>query len=737
MSKTPFKGSVISFSFLLLSFTTLAQKPNAKFQYHIKRTSSEIKVDGVADEQAWKDAKQIEDFFQVLPMDTSMAFVKTDVKMAFDDKNLYVLFLNHDTLSGPTIVESMRRDFSFGKNDNDLIFIDTFNDLTTGYSFGSNARGGQWDGLMSNGSSIDLSWDNKWQSEVTFADDYWIWEAAIPFKTLRYKKNVTSWGINFSRNDLKSTEKSSWTPIPRQFPTASLAFTGDLVWDKPPPKPGLNIALIPYINVGRAVNIERKADPEIVKNVGFDAKIGLTSSLNLDLTFNPDFSQVDVDVQQTNLDRFELFFPERRQFFLENGDIFNNFGFQGIRPFFSRRIGLNAPIYYGGKLSGKVNKNWRVGAMSMQTGKNNDDNAPGSSYNIFSVQRQLFKRSNISGIFVNRDLIGKNPEDVQNPISAFNRTVGLEYNLRSEDNQWNGKAFFIKTFSPNKLTDNSIFAGNLARNTRNWQYELQMESVGEGVEANEVGYVQRKNYFLFNPSLSYLIFPKKGPVLSHGPTVMYKQYLSRENYKSFEYLGFVNYNITFKNRSTAGIWTSRDYVELQSNFDPTNSGAEKLAAHTEHTWHAVGLSFTSKPQSVFTYAFNSRMGGYYAGGERYNLAGEIGYRFQPYVAILMRANYNHITFTTNPLLPPGLENKKYDFWLVGPRIDVTLSNKLFFTNFLQYNQQSNNVNLNTRLQWRYSPASDLFLVYTDNYYADNFNGRNRSLVMKFTYWFNP
>ncbi|KPM48878.1 carbohydrate binding family 9 domain-containing protein [Jiulongibacter sediminis] len=720
---------------LFISHLAYSQKPNNGYNYHIKRASSEIKVDGKPEEKAWKDAIAAKDFFQVLPMDTSFAAVKTEVKLCYDEKNIYVLFVNHDTINGPSMVESMRRDFMFSKNDNDLLFLDTFNDLTTGFSFGSNARGGQWDGLMSNGSRIDVSWDNKWESEVSYSDEVWYWEAAIPFKTIRYKNDILSWGINFSRNDLKSTEKSSWAPIPRQFPTASLAYTGNLVWDTPPPKPGLNVSLIPYINVGRAKNHEDGLNPEFTKNIGFDAKVGLTSSLNLDLTVNPDFSQVDVDVQVTNLDRFELFFPERRQFFLENGDIFNNFGYNGIRPFFSRRIGLDAPIFYGGKLSGKINQNWRVGAMSIQSGENSE-NAPGSFYNVFSVQRQVFKRSYINAIFVNRDRVGENPEEIENPVSDFNRTVGLEFNLASEDNQWQGKTFFIKTFSPVQLEDNTILAGNIQRNTRHLRSEIQIESVGKGVQANEVGYVQRQDYLLINPRIEYLFFPKSGPVLSHGPGLMIRQYLSRANQKTFEYLHFLDYGITFKDRSELRIWTARDYVKLQNSFDPTNFSGAEIEANTEHRWRAYGFNFDSKPQSLFTYAFSSRMGGYYAQGNRLRLEAEMGYRFQPYVAILMRANYNRIAFGENSLLPESLKNSEHNIWLVGPRLDVTLSNKLFFTNFLQYNQQDNNVNLNARLQWRYKPASDLFIVYTDNYFANDFRVRNRAIVFKFTHWWN-
>src|SRR5690606_2540213 len=229
---------------------------------------------------------------------------------------------------------------------------------------------------------------------------------------------------------------------------------------------GSNISLIPYA-LGAVAKDHHSGSPEAYRReVGMDAKIALGSSLNLDLTVNPDFSQVDVDVQVTNLDRFELFFPERRQFFLENGDIFSGFGYDGIRPFFSRRIGLNAPIQAGGRLSGKINKNWRVGLMSMKTGES-ESQIPGSFFNVLSVQRQVFKRSFISGIFVNRDLAGTS-ENGNTP--AYNRTAGLEFNLASEDNKWIGKAFFVSTFSPEQKSDHGIFAANITKLGRHLKY---------------------------------------------------------------------------------------------------------------------------------------------------------------------------------------------------------------------------------------------------------------------------
>lgn len=176
---------------LFLSFFSFAQKKNDKIEYHIHRASAPIKIDGIVDEKAWTDAQLATDFYQVLPMDTSYAKVRTDVKMSYDDKNLYVVFINYDKLPGPYIVESLKRDFAFGKNDNDLLFLDTFDDQTNGFSFGASAMGAQWDGLMSNGAAITTTWDNKWVSEVKYDDDKWVWECAIPFKTLRYKKGIT------------------------------------------------------------------------------------------------------------------------------------------------------------------------------------------------------------------------------------------------------------------------------------------------------------------------------------------------------------------------------------------------------------------------------------------------------------------------------------------------------------------------------------------------------------------
>lgn len=711
-----------------IAITGMAQKKNSAFELHIKKAIATITIDGVMDETDWQQADVAGNFFMVLPMDTSHAKVPTEVRMTYDAQNLYIITVCNLVKPGPYMVESLRRDFAFGKNDNFIFFIDPFDDRTNGFTFGANAAGAQWDGALYNGGSADLSWDNKWTSVVKNYDDKWVFEAAIPFKSIRYKKGITTWGINFSRLDIKVAEKSAWAPVPRQFPTASLAYTGNLIWDAAPPDAGTNVSFIPYVLGGLNKNFDTHTKPEYRKDIGADAKIALTSSLNLDLTINPDFSQVEVDKQVTNLDRFELFFPERRQFFLENADMFANFGYTSIRPFFSRRIGLGVPINYGARLSGSIDKNWRIGIMDMQTKTVDATGLPAQNFAVLALQRRLFARSNIKLMLVNKQSINYQPgKDTTKPTySLYNRNLGLEYNLASANNKWTGKAMMLKSFTPGKSDNDFVHAANLQYTTKKWIVAWQHEYVGKNYNA-EVGYVPRNNYIKLNPQVSYLFFPKKGKVLSHGPLVNSAYYFN-ESFHQTDNESFLAYKFNYRKQNTFMAWVAHDYVELLKPFDPTNSGKDTLATGTQHRWNAWGTEYVSKPQKLFTYGFTTRYGGYYADGKRLNITADLGYRFQPFVSITLSTSYNNID------LPKPWGNT--NFWLIGPRFDITMTNKLFFTTFVQYNDQQKNINLNTRLQWRYKPASDLFLVYTDNYYPAPLSVRNRALVLKFTYWWN-
>ncbi|MDB4904741.1 MAG: hydrolase [Mucilaginibacter sp.] len=710
----------------LFSLGLFAQKKNQKYQYHIHQVTSAIKIDGVMNEQAWQDAEVAKSFRMVLPMDTSFARAYTEVRMVYDQKNIYVLAICFKPLPGQNMVESLKRDFSFQKNDNFIFFLDTFNDLTSGYTFGVNAAGAEWDGTMYEGGKADLNWTNKWISAVKDYPDKYVFEAAIPFTSIRYKKGIPEWGINFSRNDLKTTEKSSWAPVPRQFPTASLAYTGTLIWDQPPPDPGTNISIIPYALTGITKDYSGHKNIAAKAEVGVDAKIAVSSALNLDLTVNPDFSQVDADKQVTNLSRYELFYPETRQFFLENGDQFNNFGYASIRPFFSRRIGLASNIIGGARLSGKLDKNWRIGVMDMQTSGN--DSLPAQNFTAIALQRKVFGRSNIGLLFVNKiafnyptSAVAAQPND-----SKYNRNIGVEYNLASADNFWTGKELVLKSFSPNKTGHDFTQAGNLQFANKYWTIGGEYEFVGANYNA-EVGYTPRNGYFKFNPYIGRLFFPSGGPVLSHGPQLNFTDYYNGA-LNSTDYRNYFAYQVTFRDRSILTGLVEHDYVKLLAPFDPTNYTGNKLPTGFESHWNNAELSYFSLPQSVFTYDFTLDYGGYYDNGKKISLANDIGYRFQPFVNIFWSNTFNILQ------LPQPWGQKS--FWLVGPKVDVTMTNKFFLTGFFQYNQQTNNFNINTRLQWRYRPASDFFIVYTDNYLPGPFYVKNRYLVFKFTYWFN-
>ena len=556
----------------LISLPGFSQKKNAAYSIHIHHTTGPIKIDGVLDEPSWNQAELANNFFMILPMDTSFAHVKTEVRMAYSSDFLYLSAVCYNGKPGPYMVESLRRDFSFTKNDNFIFFLDTYGDETNGFTFGTNAAGAQWDGTMYEGGKVDLSWDNIWYSKVKQYPDKFIIELAIPFKTLRYKKGISNWGINLSRNDLKTTEKSSWAPVPRQFPSASLAYTGLLQWDSIPPAPGTNVSLIPYV-LTRAIKVYDQTLPTQYKNmVGGDAKISITSSLNLDLTVNPDFSQIEVDKQVVDLSRYELFYPEKRQFFLENGDQFNNFGYADLRPFFSRRIGLGVPIEFGARLSGKLDKNWRIGAMDMQTGTVDSIGLPQENYTVLALQRKIFSRSNIGFLLVNKQSIGYDPmKDTTHPVyTVHNRTFGLEYNLASPNNFWTGKQLVMKSFTPGIISNDWVVAGNLQYASKKWLINGAYQYIGGNYKA-EAGYIPRTGFIRIDPQVSYYFFPNRGSVLSHGPQ-WFSNFYYDQKFQTTDNENIMDWLITFRNRATLTILGIQDFVKLQAPFDPTNTG---------------------------------------------------------------------------------------------------------------------------------------------------------------------
>lgn len=730
---------LILLSALLFSpFCLLAQqvnKINKDYNILCSRAVDEIIIDGVLDEETWQKAEVAGNFWMMMPMDTSRANAKTEVRVAFDDKHLFMSAVMYLKEPGKIVVESMKRDFSFGTNDNYFCVMDPFNDLTNGFSFGANAAGGEWDGDQSDGGIVNLYWDNIWKSTVKNYEDKWIFECAIPFKTLRYKKGLKSWGINFQRLDLSYNEKSAWAPVPRQFQSASLAYTGNLIWEEAPPNQGANISLIPYGTAGFSTDVENNKSTDFTYDLGLDAKVSITPALNMDLTVNPDFSQVEVDRQVTNLSRFELFFPERRQFFLENSDLFAKFGFRGTHPFFSRRIGLDAPINYGGRLSGKLDENWRIGVMDIQTGsvgsKYDDEGneeigaMPGQNFAVAALQRKVFARSNIQAIFINKQSIGLNYNEHDSSIQKYNRDLGLEYNLASKDNIWTGKFLVHKSFSPHLSGDDIYQTANLEYDSKNVAVELTQQYVGENYNA-EVGYIPRKGYHRINPEFQYRFFPASRTINTHGPQIEANFYWNKD-YQLTDIENVNVYEVQMLNRSSFGMGFGYNYVLLQDPFDPTNSDGTELPAGSDYSWWDAGVAYSSAPQKLFTFQFTSLYGGYY-NGNKFSFEGGAGYRFQPFGNIYVDVEYNNIQ------LPDPYKSTAY--WLVSPRIELSFTKNIYLTTFLQFNEQAENVNLNARFRWRFLPASDIYLVYTENYWNNDFSTKNRALVFKITYWYN-
>ncbi|UCG27934.1 MAG: carbohydrate binding family 9 domain-containing protein [Bacteroidales bacterium] len=693
-----------------------------KYRLHVYETDDTITIDGNLDERVWGMADRADHFYRILPIDTGYALAQTEVMMTHDERNFYMAVICHDTLSGKRPAESLRRDFNFGRNDNFIAFIDTYNDQTNGFSFGVSAAGAQWDGLQANGGFVSLHWDCKWESAVKNFPGYWTAEFRIPFRSIRYREGDKEWGINFSRLDLKSNEKSSWAPVPRQFQSANLAYTGTLVWDKPPPESGLRFSLIPYVSGMTTRDLEADENTKFSADAGIDAKVIVSTSMNLDITLNPDFSQVEVDRQRTNLDRFELFFPEKRQFFLENSDLFANLGSEDIRPFFSRRIGLDSPVHGGLRLSGTLGNDWRIGLMNIQTGIK--DSIPANNFSVAVIRRRIFSRSNI-GVFMTNKQVVTSRDDSTLTWNRFNRVAGLDFNLASADNRWTGKVFYHQAFYPDNPDKAFALTGTLAYNTQQFSVSWDQFRVGENYLA-DMGFIRRKGFHQTNPAVRYKFYPLTKRVANHGPGLEVNLIYDPDFSLTDREIQFT-YSLEWQDRSVIRLELVDGYVKLLEPFDPTHTGGDTLAAGTKYRSKEIALSYTSAPRNLFNFSVSTRYGGFF-NGTRLNLNGALNYRVQPYGSIAVNAAYNRV------MLPEPY--KSAELILVGPRLDLTFTEKLFLTTFIQYNNQIDNLNVNIRFQWRFAPVSDLFIVYTANSWPDNFQTKNRALVVKCSYWFN-
>ncbi len=725
-----------SLLFLVFLLPHLAKAQTERPVVHVKRCAEAIVLDGRLEEQSWKMADKATDFWEQYPQDSLPAKYQTEISFCRDDHYLYVGIKCY-TPGNDYITPSLRYDFmAFGTDYIGLLF-DTFHDKTNAFSFGINPLGVQREALLSGGGNrledFSTSWDNKWKGEAYIGDGWWSAEMAIPFSTLRFQEGGTKWGFSSFRFDTQSNERSTWLQIPRNQWLFNLAYTGDMIWEEPLPPSGANVSIIPYLSGSYAQDAEEPVENPFGGGAGLDAKIGITSGLNLDLTVNPDFSQVEVDRQVTNLSRFEIFFPERRQFFLENADLFGGFGFREMNPFFSRRIGVaidtatgqnvQNPIWGGARLSGKLSEGLRIGFLDMQTASDKDNDLPSFNYGVLALQQRVFARSNLGFIFVNKQAVGADSSETND---AFNRVLGLDYNLASADNTWTGKFFYHHSLQPDLPKGAGQHGALLTYNTRKIRLDWEHRWVSEGFDA-QTGFIQRHGFFAIQPKVRLFFYPENSRhVNRHGPGIDYAHFWNLDGQNTDRKMELYWVWELLANDALR-LSLDYNYILLEDDFDPGRIDATPLPAGTAYEFWAFRLRYRSDPRKRLGFRITPSYGQYY-NGTRLSIEGNATMRFQPYVSLSLQLSYNRIR------LPAPYAST--DLFLIGPRLDITFTKKLFLTAFMQYNNQVDNVNFNIRFQWRYQPVSDFYLVYTDNYAASDFGNKNRALVLKWTYWFN-
>ena len=384
--------SVLFFYLLLISSSkTFSQKK----EIFVKTIDDLITIDGKSDEKSWSIANEIGDFTQWFPTDSLKATNKTNVKVIRDKENIYLL-IKSSISDKNYVIESLRRDWGGRGLDGVSFIFDTFNDNTNAYFFGVSPAGTQRESLVFNGGNdygrdTDSSWDVKWESEAKIYEDYILSEVKVPLKFLNFPEGTSSWGFNIYRFDSNTNERSVWSQVSRNQMIINLAFLGKMVFEDPLGKSKAPLAFIPYINGLVSKDFENQSKNNSF-NYGGDAKIPIGNGLNLDLTLNPDFSQVEVDDQIVNLTRFEIRLPEKRQFFIQNSDLFSNYGdSRDGRPFFSRRIGvakdvngnnIQNKIIAGARLSGKIDENWRIGFLHMVTDEDIKNQIPSNNNTV-------------------------------------------------------------------------------------------------------------------------------------------------------------------------------------------------------------------------------------------------------------------------------------------------------------------------------------------------------------------
>ncbi len=706
--------------------------------YTVKHFETTIVPDGILDEAVWEKTALIGAFQQHFPSDSIAAQYQTEIRMFTNDKTLFVgikVFGKGDDW----VIPSLERDFRAGGNDNISLLFDTFNDGNNAFLFGTNPFGVRREALISGGGGtpggFTTSWDVKWRGDAKRYKGYYTAEMAIPLTSFKFAEGETKWRFQSYRFDQQNNENSVWHPIPQNQPIFSLAFMGDMVFEKPLGKSRTPIALIPFINTLADKDFENDASQTNFK-IGGDAKIAIGNAMNLDITVNPDFSNVEVDNIFTNLTRFEVSLPERRQFFVDNNDLFGNFGGRrDSNPFFSRRIGIATDtdgnsvendIIGGLRLSGKLNETLRLGFLNIQTAEDESQEIASNNNMMVALQQKVFSRSNISAFFINRQTFGDS--EFTTPEERYNRVVGVDYNLASADNTWNGKFYAHKSFQPDDDEGNFSVGANLGRNSRYWTVFADAVWIDEDF-TSDLGFIRRTDIVKVVSSVNRTFWPKKGPINNHTleffPELIWRPSL---DFQKTDQTLSVFYRVNLKNLSEYRAGLTNNFIFLTNSFDPTGTeGAMELPGNQGYYFNTASIGYQSNRAKVFAFEGGTEVGSFF-NGNRFSVNGQATLRVQPKALISLDVRYDRIS------LPDPFPSA--NLWLISPRFRFTFSKSVFWSTLVQYSNQRDNLGINSRLQWRFAPLSDLFIVYNDNYAVNIFEPRFRSINLKLTYWLN-
>ncbi|NNF14111.1 MAG: carbohydrate binding family 9 domain-containing protein [Gemmatimonadetes bacterium] len=721
---------------LLVAWTAVpvhAQESWEEYRVNAIRTAVPPTLDGILEEGVWERAERLENFVQQEPDEGAPSSERTVVYLLYDAENLYVGVRAWDTSARGVNATEMRRDSDrLLEEDNIQIILDTFKDSRSGYMFVTNPLGAQLDQQVFNEgegarpglptSNINRDWDGVWHVASRIVDDGWIAEIAIPMVTLRFPDGrLQSWGMNVMRNIGSRNEQAFWAPISKEFTIARVSMAGSLEGMQELDR-GMDLRVTPFVTSGASRVLESQNEVDNWdREVGVDLKYGITAGLNLDLTVNTDFAQAEVDDEQVNLTRFPLFFPEKRDFFLENSGQFNvgsALAFnRHVDLFFSRRIGLSSdgavPIIGGARLTGKIGRN-DIAVMDVQT-----DNALGESGENFLVakySRNLWGRSRVGGLLINK---------AETDGDYFNRTYAVDATLAPHPN-FTVLGFVAKTETPRTtpLPADAEGYGEMGAYVNATWLDQSWRFYGEYVDLEndfnpEVGFLPRAGIRTTKLHVERNPRPDRWGIRVLSPMVNWT-YTTDQTGRRVAQRWHYMLGTRFDNGAYLNIWLNDHFDRVDQDFS-INGVTIPSGDYSFAEWR---FSFDSNPARRLYYGLMYSPQDFY-GGTRDDVQLKLGARLTDRFS-------SEAQYTRNSVELPG---GSFDVDLAALRIDLALSPTMTLRSVTQYNSLSDQFGTSARFRWTYRPGSDLYLVY-DEVRRDPetlFEYRDRRIILKATY----